>query len=191
MPEVTYKTSVQCSIDDTWNLVKNMDNWAPFLLGYQSHEVQSETDSVWTLKGDVGVLARTVNIAVHIDEWNGPERVRFTLKGIDEAVEGSGRFTIGPAPENDDNTALVETAPKSVVQRFVDWLFQLFNPKTATGPKQTSQQSGPKAELIFYLNITPLGPTAPIVSVVMGPWMEKCAEELANKIVNTLEGQPV
>ena len=37
-----------------------MDHWAPFLTGYQKHEKQSETESVWTLKGDVGVLARTL-----------------------------------------------------------------------------------------------------------------------------------
>ena len=188
MPEVTYQTTVHRSIDDTWTLVKDMDNWAPYLLGYQRHEVKSETDSIWTLKGDVGVLARTVNIDVHIDEWNGPELVRFTLKGIDEAVEGSGRFTIVAANASTEAGALVQTTQKSTLQRLVDWLFNLFNPKAADTGARADAYTGPSAELTFYLNINPLGPTAPIVSVVMGPWMEKCAEELATKIVNELEG---
>ena len=188
MPEVTYQTTVHRSIDDTWTLVKDMDNWAPYLLGYQRHEVKSETDSVWTLKGDVGVLARTVNIDVHIDEWSGPELVRFTLKGIDEAVEGSGRFTIGAPSASTEAGALVQTVQKSAMQRFVDWLFRLFNPRAEASGGRPDAYSGPCAELTFYLNINPLGPTAPIVSVVMGPWMEQCAEELATKIVNELEG---
>jgi hypothetical protein len=168
-----------------------MDNWAPYLLGYQKHEQQSETDSIWTLKGDVGVLARIVNISVHIDEWNGPDLVRFTLKGIDEAIEGSGRFTIGEAPDaSEEPTELALPTRKSWVQRVVDWLFRLLNPRAEANLEKSGDYSGPETELVFYLNITPLGPTAPIVSVVLTPWMEQCAQELAHKIAAKLEGSP-
>ena len=43
-----------------WDFVREMDHWAPLLTGYQKHEKQSDTESIWTLKGDVGMLARTL-----------------------------------------------------------------------------------------------------------------------------------
>ena len=36
--------------------VSDMNNWAPFLTGYQKHEIIDDTDSIWTLKGEVGML---------------------------------------------------------------------------------------------------------------------------------------
>ena len=90
MPEVEYVTTMRLPPERVWEFVRDMNNWAPFLTGYQHHEVKSETDSIWTLKGDVGVLSRTVQLHAHVTEWNGPERVSFTLTGLNEVVEGGG-----------------------------------------------------------------------------------------------------
>src|SRR5262249_61078339 len=88
MPEVEYTTTMSLPPDAIWAFVKDMNNWAPFLTGYQRHEIQSDTDSVWWLKGDVGILSRTVQLQAHVTEWRGPERVAFTLTGLNEQVEG-------------------------------------------------------------------------------------------------------
>jgi carbon monoxide dehydrogenase subunit G len=53
MPEVAYTTTMSLPVETVWDFVKDMNNWAPFLTGYQRHEMLNETDSVWTLKGDV------------------------------------------------------------------------------------------------------------------------------------------
>src|SRR5712691_4566970 len=103
MPEVEYVTTMRIQPEVVWEFVRDMNNWAPFLTGYKHHEIESETDSIWTLKGDVGVLSRTVRLKAHVTEWNGPERVAFTLTGLDELVEGGGMLTIArpavaPAP---------------------------------------------------------------------------------------------
>ena len=62
MPQVEYTTTIDLPRETIWEFVKDMDNWAPFLTGYQSHEAIDERDSIWTLKGDVGVLARVVRL---------------------------------------------------------------------------------------------------------------------------------
>src|SRR5205807_1342508 len=90
MPEVTHTTHVAAPVDRVWDFVRDMNNWAPLLTGYQSHEVKDERRSVWTLRGDVGILSRTVQLDVYITEWAGPDRVSFTLKGLNEVVEGGG-----------------------------------------------------------------------------------------------------
>ncbi len=94
MPEVRHSTTVARPIADVWAFVEQMDNWAPLLTGYQSHEKESDTRSIWTVKGDVGILARTVKLQVDITEWSGPDRVRFTLLGLGEAVDGEGTFEL-------------------------------------------------------------------------------------------------
>jgi len=99
MPEVQYTTQVALPREAVWEFVKDMNNWAPYLTGYQTHEVLSETDSIWTLKGDVGVLARIVKLKAHVTEWNGPERVSFTLTGLNEQVDGDGTLEMGAPGE--------------------------------------------------------------------------------------------
>ena len=101
MPEITYTAEIAAPIESTWEFVKDMDNWAPLVMGYQEHERISDADSVWTLKGDVGVLSRKVRFRVHITEWSGPSRVVFTMTGTNEPMQGQGVFemTSGSSPD--------------------------------------------------------------------------------------------
>jgi carbon monoxide dehydrogenase subunit G len=92
--EAEYTTTTRVPIDAVWDFVQDMDNWGRFVTGYQRHEKQSDVDSTWTLKGDVGVLTRTLTFQVKILEWNGPSRVSFTLDGVNEPMHGEGTFTM-------------------------------------------------------------------------------------------------
>jgi len=94
MAEAEYTTITRIPIDAVWNFVQEMDNWGRFVTGYQKHEKQSDVDSTWTLKGDVGVLSRTLTFQVKILEWNGPSRVSFTLDGVNEPMHGEGTFSL-------------------------------------------------------------------------------------------------
>ena len=96
MPEAEYSTTARLPVPVIWTFVREMNNWAPFLRGYQSHEKHGENDSVWVLKGDVGMVTRTVKFRVHVDEWGEPKLVRFTLKGVNEPMEGGGEFRLEP-----------------------------------------------------------------------------------------------
>ena len=69
-----------------------MDNWAPLLPGYISHEKLNEKQSNWTFKETVGVLKKKISLQVTIKEWIEPTRVTFDLKGINENLTGSGYF---------------------------------------------------------------------------------------------------
>jgi carbon monoxide dehydrogenase subunit G len=92
--EAEYTTTTRIPIDAVWDFVQEMDNWGRFVSGYQKHEKQSDVDSTWTLKGDVGVLSRTLTFQVKILEWNGPSRVSFTLDGVNEPMHGEGTFSL-------------------------------------------------------------------------------------------------
>jgi carbon monoxide dehydrogenase subunit G len=185
MPEVTYSTTMNLPREQVWEFVKDMNNWAPFLTGYQKHEIIDDTDSVWTLKGDVGILSRVVELKAHVTEWNGPERVTFTLTGLNEAVEGGGTLVMTPH---------VGAAPPpqqlGLVARFFRWLMRLFNGKGPERQQLPGKVAGGEGSLLtFTLRMDAGGATGPLVNAMLGPALLPAAEDLANKIAAHLESQ--
>ncbi len=187
MPEVEYMTTMRLPPDKVWEFVRDLNNWAPFLTGYQHHEIESETDSIWTLKGDVGVLSRTVRLKAHVTEWNGPERVSFTLVGLDEVVEGGGTLTIAKAAQAAASAA--KPAKKSWWRRLVDgWFRMMFRWMHGSGPKRLAPKTGEaESRLTFKLRMDAGGPSGPLVNAMLAPALMPAAEDLANKIAAHLE----
>ena len=131
MPEVEYTTTLNLPREAVWGFVKDMNNWAPFLTGYQRHEILNETDSIWTLKGDVGILARVVRLKAHVTEWSGPDRVAFTLTGLNEPVEGGGELVMRAASSAPKSTAVVKRSLlRRVLDAFARALFRLVHGRT-------------------------------------------------------------
>jgi carbon monoxide dehydrogenase subunit G len=190
VPAAEYTTTAKLPVETIWDFVKEMDNWAEYVTGYQSHEKQSETDSIWVLKGDVGVLARMLKFHVHITEWNGPSRVRFDLKGLNEPMEGGGDFEMQPY---EDEAAPAAPAPtKNSLMRLLEATVRFFLRLVSGGAPERadSADAGPgvgMAKLTFRLEINPGGPMAPMVSALMKPAMLPAAEQLANAIMARLE----
>ncbi len=192
MPEVEYVTTMTLAPERVWEFVRDMNNWAPFLTGYQKHEIESETDSIWTLKGDVGVLSRTVRLKAHVTEWNGPERVSFTLVGLDEVVEGGGTLTIGkPAATAGAAIEKAKPAKASVWRRLVDGFFRLmFRWVNGKAPERLAAAGAAESQLTFRLRMDAGGPAGPLVNAMLAPALKPAAEDLANKIAAHLEGLP-
>jgi carbon monoxide dehydrogenase subunit G len=187
MPEVEYTTRIALPCEAIWEFVKDMNNWAPYLTGYQTHEIVNETDSVWTLKGDVGVLARVVKLKAHVVEWNGPTRVTFTLTGLNEQVDGGGTLEMRAAAEG----ALQAPAPlakPSFFRRILDSIFRFFFRRMhGPAPVRALPKAGPASELTFTLRMDAGGPTGPLVNAMLAPALLPAAEDLANKIAAHLE----
>jgi carbon monoxide dehydrogenase subunit G len=172
-----------------WDFVREMDHWAPFLTGYQKHEKQSETESVWTLKGDVGVLARTLRFRVTVTEWAGPERVRFALKGINEPMSGEGSFRMETLGASAPAAEAAPAPPRArglaaLWERIVRFFFRrVRGPEAVRAP--ISQQ--PTTRMTFALRVDPGGPMAPMIDALMKPAMAAAAEDLAQRIIAHLE----
>lgn len=181
MPEVEYTTQMALPVDTVWSFVSDMNNWAPFLTGYQKHEIVDETDSIWTLKGDVGILSRIVELRAHVTEWSAPNKVTFTLTGINEAVEGGGAVVI------DRKSAAPPPPPPrpSLLARIFRFFFRLFNPSAARAPALPAGGEG--TQLSFTLRMDAGGPTGPLVNAMLGPALTPAVESLAHKIAAHLE----
>ncbi len=187
MPEVEYSTRMALSRELVWEFVKDMNNWAPMLTGYQKHEIVDDTDSVWTLKGDVGILSRVVRLKAHVTEWLDRDRVAFTLEGLNEKVDGGGLLVM------EDVTADAPPAPapkrRWFGRRFLDWLARrMFRRMHGAGPMRLAAPTAAAGtRLTFTLRMEAGGPTGPLVNAMLGPALLPAAEDLANKIAAHLE----
>lgn len=92
MPAGKHEVTIDVPIEGVWEFVKDMDNWAPLLPGYISHEKISDEQSQWTFKENVGLIKKKISLEVTIKEWYEPTRVTFNLKGINENLSGNGYF---------------------------------------------------------------------------------------------------
>lgn len=200
MAEATYTTTTRVPLGRVWEFVQEMDNWGRFVTGYQKHEKQDERHSTWTLKGDVGVLSRTLTFRVEIVEWNGPERVAFTLTGVNEPMQGGGTFTMATVPGESAASAAglsIETLapPRSrnplfrLLQAFWRWLLGRAGDGAVRDASATRAASAGDTltQLRFELSLAPGGPMAPMVDAMIRPLMLPAAENLANRILAELE----
>lgn len=206
MAEARYTTTTRVPADRVWDFVQEMDHWAPFVMGYQSHQKQSDTESTWTLKGDLGVMSRTLTFAVLITEWNGPSKVRFTLQGLNEPMTGEGAFTIeatppeakaglGRGPEDGREAAAgppPQTRPRrSLFARWLEsiarWLLTLVSGRVEREAPPAVASGQAHSQLSFELRIDPGGPMAPMVNAMIKPLLLPAAEQLADRILAHLE----
>jgi carbon monoxide dehydrogenase subunit G len=92
MPSGIHHVEVQLPIDEVWEFVKDMDNWAPLVPGYIQHQKINDRQSTWEFKSDIGIMKKKVNLLINIEEWDAPTKVTFQLSGINEKFKGSGYF---------------------------------------------------------------------------------------------------
>jgi len=91
--EAAHTVAIATSIEDVWDYVRDIGNWARLFPGCQDCVIVDDHASRWTLKVGAGGMVRTVNVLVHVDRWDGPERVNFSFKLEKEPVVGSGVYT--------------------------------------------------------------------------------------------------
>ena len=213
MAEAEYTTTTRVPIDRVWDFVQEMDNWGRFVTGYQKHEKQDETHSTWTLKGDVGVLSRTLTFKVVITEWNGPGRVAFTLDGVNEPMKGEGTFTMSSEvgdrefdevaarlrlATRDDGVATALPVPPRrnflfrLLESFWRWVLGVAGggaPAREAGATRAASAGDTMTRLTFKLRLSPGGPMAPMVEAMIRPLLLPAAEDLANRILAQLESE--
>ncbi|MFV2020154.1 hypothetical protein [Micromonospora sp. LOL_023] len=235
MIEANYTLEIDVDVDEVWSFVEVIPNWAHLLVGFRKLDVVDDRRSVWTLRGDVGILAREVELQADITVWEPGRRAEFTITGLTERITGQGSFElesaepVSPPPTGTAAAETAEPAPSAsgrteaaeprgdrarpgllrrirfaVAGRLLRWL----NRRRTTGPQPTGPQptgpqpTGPAAvdhpptgsapgrsRLRFHLELTPGGPMAPMIELLMGPMVEPTAEDFLRNIRQALEGR--
>lgn len=94
MPEVKHSKQMNVPVSEVWDFVKNMDNWAPFLMGYVGHKTINEKESEWKLKSTILGVTYSFQMKVMITEWEEEAKVGFELNGMTHPVKGGGLVTL-------------------------------------------------------------------------------------------------
>ncbi len=92
MIEAEQTISINSAIENVWRYVNDIQKWASLMPGCRACTVINPDDSRWTLKVGVGGLVRTVNVLVHVDQWDEPEQVKFSYKLEGDPVVGGGSY---------------------------------------------------------------------------------------------------
>ncbi len=94
MPSGAVSWVIPLAVPGVWSFVRDYTNWASLFPGYQRHALVAPGVSRWTVRGDVGMFSRVVELEIRVAEETAPERVRFTIEGLTENVAGQGLFEL-------------------------------------------------------------------------------------------------
>ncbi len=93
MPSKKHSIVVKAPLEEVWDFVRSMENWAPLVPGYIQHQLLSDMVSTWEFKTDLGILKKKISLRVDILKWEEPSQVTFKLTGINEKFMGGGYFS--------------------------------------------------------------------------------------------------
>ncbi len=98
--------------------MEHFPNWAPYVVGYRDLRQVDDATAVWTLRGDVGILSREVEIEVAVTSWEPGRSASFALEGVTERLSGTGAFAVSAAspPVPADATAGPVAGPEPVAE---------------------------------------------------------------------------
>jgi carbon monoxide dehydrogenase subunit G len=208
MPEIEHSVRIGAPVERVWAYVGKLPNWAPFMVGFQKLVEVDDRRSVWTLRGDVGILSREVDIQADITVWEPLRRVEFTVTGLTERITGEGSFLLERAaqtPSAAESSSAAATSPAAprvaLLRRLRSAVVRFFlrsvtgsparRPAVAAGSAVAAggavAAGADGARLTFRLKVTPGGPMAPMLELLMAPMLEPAAEDLADGIRKALE----
>ncbi len=92
MIEAEKSITIDTDIETVWDYVRDIRNWANLFPGCRECTVINDDHSRWIIKVGTGGMVRTVHVLVHVEEWDGPERVNFSYKLEGDPAQGSGAY---------------------------------------------------------------------------------------------------
>ncbi len=101
MIEAEHVTTIDTDIAQVWDYVQDIQKWGLLFPGCKECEVIDTHNSRWIIKVGAGGLVKTVTVLVSVEQWNGPESVRFSYKLESEPVKGTGFYQ---AKQNSEKT---------------------------------------------------------------------------------------
>ncbi len=109
MAIASHSVNISASVENVWEYVSQIENWATLVPAYKEHEQIDEKESQFGhLKGISKGLKKTVKMELDITEFHAPSTIRFELKGLTENFTGSGQFTAEETAGQTTMTGTVE-----------------------------------------------------------------------------------
>lgn len=109
MQQIEYVKITEIPLEKMWDFIKDFDNWAHLLNGYQGHQTLNDRESIWEVKGTIGRYQRRTKFHATITEWVQQQKVVFKVDGVNEAVNGFGSVVLSTPNGGNQPTMLSAT----------------------------------------------------------------------------------
>jgi len=100
MIEADHTLVIDTGISSVWDYVADIRRWALLFPGCKECQVIDDHHSKWVIKVGAGGMVKTVNVLVHVLNWDGPDKVDFNYTLDVEPVTGSGSYSAQKQGEN-------------------------------------------------------------------------------------------
>lgn len=94
MPSSNHMVELQITSQDVWSFVSDVNNWAPLMPGYITHEKMNDQEINWQFLGDFGFMKKKVTLRLQKLTLVDSTKVTFLLEGVEDPFEGSGYFEV-------------------------------------------------------------------------------------------------
>ncbi|MFS0576428.1 SRPBCC family protein [Sporosarcina sp. 179-K 3D1 HS] len=132
MALASHSVIIPTSVENVWNYVSQIENWATLVPAYKEHEQINEHLSVWTFEGNFKGLKKTVKMELDITEFQEPSTIRFELKGLTDNFTGSGEFTAEETAEETTMTGTIEVNAGGLTGAVLTPVIKMVLPKVTT-----------------------------------------------------------
>ena len=89
----SHSVIIPTSVENVWEYVSQIENWAVMVPAYKEHEQIDEQKSIWTFEGNIKGFKKTMKMELNVTEFHEPSTIRFDLKGLTDNFTGRGKFT--------------------------------------------------------------------------------------------------
>lgn len=189
---------IAAPFDRVWPFVRDMNNWAPLVTGYQRHQKLNDRESIWFLKGELGGVTRIAEFKAVVEEWDENGRVAFTLQGINEPVTGKGIFVAEPSRDANSAGAPLVSHPTPapgvgmrILNMIVRSLFHAIfsgNRQAPSGPSRPPSRSAQRegTRIVFSLTLNASGMAGAVMNMLIAPMLKPVAEHLTSGIASMI-----
>lgn len=132
MAIASHSVVISAPVENVWEYVSQVENWATMVPAYKEHEQIDEQKSIWIFEGNFKGLKKTVKMELNITEFDEPSIIRFELKGLTDNFTGSGRFTAEEAAGETTMTGTIEVNAGGLTGAVLTPVIKMVLPKVTT-----------------------------------------------------------
>ena len=132
MAIASHSVIIPASVENVWEYVSQIENWAVMVPAYKEHEQIDEQKSVWTFEGNIKGFKKAVKMELNVTEFHEPSMIRFELKGVTENFTGSGKFTAEETAGQTTMTGTVEVNAGGLTGAVLTPVIKMVLPKVTT-----------------------------------------------------------
>lgn len=130
MSNIDYQMTLALPLQEVWSFLNDFNNWANCVDGYIHHREITPLQSVWTLKGELGLLEKTIQLHVKRMKTATPYHMVINFSSLQNKLLGEACIYVKDYRKNETKIdATIELKVKGLPNAFVRPILKNILPK--------------------------------------------------------------